>query len=314
MKTPADARAKVDAARELLQRRLELASRGSVPAPPASRLLQRIGLEATIESRFCGETLALLLEKRGEQPLQSLLVVDLSTTGRAAAVWLGHMISMLAPDHPTLSVTFALPGTRRAGRGFLLERHLEGIAEETGLDVALLCGPAAVEGSAPNGEEAAQIRDAFDLVIVLSLAGSAGIEAPWPELPERHWLELADAAVLTFIDPDSLVADLDRFSLLDSGPPRLRVETLDNDQPKLVGRVDVAELDEARKELPHLIETARRHPWRAVAEPKFGSLGTELACPSETAALALIRNHQPRRTLVAGRLRLIATTGGGGHT
>lgn len=311
MKKPPDSRARVEAARELLQTRLERATRGVVPSPPASRLLQRGGLEATIESRFCGETLGLLLETQ-KAPLESLLVVDLSTTGRAAAVWLGHMMAMLAPDHPTLSVTFALPGTRRAGRGFLLERHLEGVAEETGIDVALLCGPASVESSAPSGDEADRLRDAFDLVVVLALAGSAGIEAPWPELPENQWLELADAAVLTFVDPDSLVADLDRFSMLDSGPPRVRVETLARDQPKLVGRVDVEELDDARKELPHLIESARRRPWRAVAEPKRGALGTELACPSETAALELIQNHTPRRTLVAGRLRLIATTGRGG--
>jgi hypothetical protein len=293
-------------ARTLLQSRLDNVARGTIPSPPASRLLQRSGFEAAVEARLCGETLALLLESRSA-PLQSLLVIDLSTTGRAATVWLGNMMTMLAPDHPALRITFTLPGTRRAGRGFLLERYLEGISKDTGLEVSLISGPASIERSAPEGAEALQLRDAFDLIVVLSLAGSAGLEAPWPTLPERGWLALADAAVLTFIDPDSLVGDLDRISLLDSGPPRLRVETLDSATPKLVGRVDVEALDEARRELPLLIETARRRPWRAVAEPKPGTHGTELGCPSETAAITLIEPAKPRRTLTAGRLRLIAT-------
>lgn len=262
-------------------------------------------MESTVELKFCHETLGVILEG-ASQPLRSILIVDLACTGRAATVWLGHALEILSSQEPQPQVTLALPGTRWAGRGQLLTRHLETASASAELDALLLWGPAGIERSAPVDNEIEVIREGFDLIIVLAIGGAAGLGAPWPEHPAQRWLALADASVFGSIDPDSIVGDLLRYQTADPSPVRLRVETLDGEEPHLVGRVDIDDVENARRELPLLIETARRHPWRIVVQPPPGVGGSTLACPSETAARAMIKPLKLRRSLVAGRLRLVA--------
>jgi hypothetical protein len=278
-----------------------------VASAPATALLQQGGLEAAVEAHLCNETLALMLERAAGERL-ALLVVDLAGMGRAATVWLAQALVVLAARSPGARVTLALPGTRPAGRGQLLARHLAEASERVGLEADLVCGPAPAERSAPVDDERDPVREAFDLVLVLALGGSAGIGAPWPDHPGRRWLDLADAAVLSTVDPDSIVGDLERYQAIEPAPARFRVETLDGADPRLAGTVDLDDLERARRELPHLIETARRHPWRVVVEPPSGTPGTPLACPSETAARSMAAPLAVRRTLVAGRLRLVAAS------
>lgn len=276
-----------------------------MPSAPATALLAQGGLEATVEAHLCNETLALALERaQAERP--SLLVVDVATMGRASTVWLAQALALLARDRPGASVTLALPGTRGAGRGQLLARHLAEASARAGLEAEVICGPAPTERSAPAADERDVVGAGFDLVMVLAPGGAAGIGAPWPGHPARRWLELADAAVLASIDPDSLVGDLERCRAVEPAPCRLRVETLDGPEPRLAGAVDLDDLAAARIALPRLIETARRHPWRAVVQPPPGAPGTPLACPSDRAARSMAAPLEVRRTLVAGRLRLVA--------
>lgn len=303
MTSPADPL--LSAAQDQLRRRLLVAGRSSVPTIPAIWWLQRGGLDAIVEQHFCNESLALALDE-AELPPRSLLVVDLSGTGRGAAVWAGRALALLAEHDPAPAVTVALPATRWAGRGQLIERHLEQAAAMAGLTPEVLSGPASAKRSAPKDDERRLVREAFDLIVVLCLGGAAGLDAPWPAHPARPWLELADLAVLSFVDPDSLPGDLPRLTAPPAPPARLRIELLRDAEADLVGELELDDSEETRLQLPLLIETARRHPWRAVITPPDEQPGTALSCPGDTGARAAVTPMHARRVVIAGRTRLVA--------
>ncbi len=330
----------LNAARALLRQRLDRPERSRVPSPPATRLLQIGGLASTVEQRLCDETLGLLLEAGGREPgiehghgngygygygygyekehehehepgpgPSSILVVDLSTVGRATAVWLGRMLPLLAEGDPQPRITLLLPGTRRAGRGRLLGRHVAQVSAEAGVEVELLCGPVSPAAAAPEGSEVEVLRQGFDLILALSLSGSAGLTAPWPSLPGRRWLELAHAAVLSFVDPAALPDDLPRLHALwpaRAEPIRIAAERLDGPEPEALGQLELTDPAQARQELAPLIDEDRALPWRLVVSPPPGRRGTAMACLDDAAARALAAPLIPRRTLGAGRLRLVA--------
>jgi hypothetical protein len=292
-------------AEQLLTRRFAVAGKALVPAPPATRLLQRAGMERAVERHFCNETLGLLLQQC-EQEAPSVLVVDVSGTGQSAVSWLTSALPMFATDYPGAQLVMALSGTRWAGRGRLLARHLEIESEAQGIATKIICGPAWPQRSAPTAEEEETVRDAFDIIVVLALSGAAGLHACWPEHQGHRWLSLADGGVFSFIDPDSIVGDLPWLVHQTPAPLQLRVETLDEEESHLVGQVDASNVERAQHELPQLIEAARRQPWRLVAPAGCAPGGTALAMPSDTVARALVSPLEARRTLVAGRLRLVA--------
>ena len=160
--------------------------------------------------------------------------------------------------------------------------------------------------AAPEQEEAALLRQAFDLVVVVALGGAAGLDASWPKARAAGWLALADAAVLSFLDPDSVLEDLSRLMLVQPHPLRLTVETLDEQEAHLVGHVDLDDSLTARVQLTGLIEEARHYPWRLTANPPPRTAGTPLALPCEMVARGAVTPLRVRRVLGVGRLRLVA--------
>jgi hypothetical protein len=305
--TTSDATA-LETARALLRRRLAESGRAPVPSTPATNLLQIGGLASTVEQRLCDETLALLLDDGGER-ISSLLVVDLSIIGRAATVWLGRVLPLLAERLESPQITLALPATRRAGRGRLLARHLETVSAEAGVEVELLSGPAPLERSAPEAAELELLDRGFDRILALSLSGTAGIRAPWPSHPGRRWLELAHGAVFSFVTPTATLADLPHLCALwpkRRQPPQILVEALDAQGARLEERIDLTDADRASHDLACLLNQERADPWRLVVAPAEGSNGTSLACPNDAACLSMTLPLSPRRTLEAGRLRLVA--------
>jgi hypothetical protein len=237
--------------------------------------------------------------------------------GAAASTGLLRILAARCTDASFVHVAFNTPSR---GIGALIRAGLTRTGAELGIPVEVVAHdrPAWALKAAPR--EVDDLFAGIDVAIVFAPQGAAGLVGD-PEAESRRdpLLERTHLAVLSFPDPEALVADLDRFAAILAEEPgidsvRFWVQAEDASGRRELGHALLADPGDALERLWVLLDNARRHRYRVLVEPMARGLpaGDPLVCPCRTAVQDGLRQVLEIERVVAAGGRILVT-GRGRH-
>ena len=242
-----------------------------------------------MEEFVCGaalrESVAALWESSGVPEAPAVLFIDRrgGKLGGNVAATLIELLSRQAPGASLVYVGFGMPPR---GVGRLLQAMLVRKGTETGVAVNVVSAARAAEEFQPDEAALRALLSGAALVISFAPPGSAAL-LPHDAEQRDAWVTAAHVNVLSFPDPEHVVADLPRLEKVLGHDPgfkhlRLWVQVREAHQWTVAGDCRVGELGDAQAQLWPLIDHAQRLPWRLLMVPEAhdAPVGTPLHCPS----------------------------------
>ncbi|MDD5309494.1 MAG: hypothetical protein PHU25_19430 [Deltaproteobacteria bacterium] len=281
----------------------------------AHRLLASDALERLVPSKLLLETLGAALEARTVPEQTSILVMDRAGGADGAKTTAG-LLPLVSAKRPGARVVHAAFTTPR-GVGILIKGVLSQAAAACGVVAEAIGGDGPVEGLCLSAEDEERLVAGFDLVVTFAPSGAAGLVSREPCGRGDPLLARSHVAVLSYPDPEGLVADLDRLGEAIETEPgldavRFWVEVEDRGAFEALGYATLGEGGDARERLWVLLDNARRRPYRVLVEPMHGGLpaGDPLVCPCRAVIEArLAPDARVVRVVPAGRLLVAVAEG-----
>jgi len=238
------------------------------------------GLLGEAAARFLGEASV------PERPLT--LLMDRLGGGdsvRAAATLIGT-VGEAWPRGSFVHVAFATPPR---GVGALVRANLTRVGAETGVLVDVVAHNRPAEGLRLAARDVESLLGQVNLVVTYAPGGVAGLVGASADRGFDHLLARSHVAVLSFPDPEALVADLASLGQVAAREPgldalRFWVEVEDDGAFRELGHTVLGAGGDAGERLWVLLDNARRHRYRIQIEPMHDGLpaGDSILCPCQT--------------------------------
>jgi hypothetical protein len=276
------------AAASRLSRALQSISRQAATRNrPALRLLGRGDpFDRLVPSRLLEEAVARALIAL--PPDAAPLVAVFDRLGGADGAEAGtSLLRLLADRGPGASLVHAAFNTPPRGLGALIRTGLTRAGAELGIPVEVVAHDGPARALKATAGEAEQLLAGVSLAVIFAPRGAAGLQGDAETGPRRDpLLERSHVAVLSYPDPEFLVADLDRLAAIISGEPgidavRFWVQADTGQGFEELGHALLADPGDARERLWVLLDNARRLRYRVLVEPMLRGLpaGDPLVCP-----------------------------------
>jgi hypothetical protein len=285
---------------------------------PARRLLgQGDPFDRLVPSRLLDEALARALETVPTSSRPVVAVFDRFGGAEGAAASAG-LLPILAGRRPGASFVHVAFNTPARGLGALIRAGLTHAGAELGIPVEVVAHdrPAWALKAAPR--EIDGIFAGIDVSLTFAPQGAAGLAGGAEAGPRRDLLlERSHVAVLSYPDPEALVADLDRLAAIIAEEPgidavRFWVQAEGEGGSGELGHALLADPGDARERLWVLLDNARRRRYRVLVEPMLRGLpaGEPLVCPCRTLIETGLRESLViERIVPAGGQLLVAGRG-----
>lgn len=259
---------------------------------PLRALLRPDLMERVVIAKLLRETVGRALELHSFREGAGMLLLDChggSEGARAAS----SLLPVIQEHLRGTNLVHLSCATKGRGVARLIERMLRALVPGLPATIDVLSTPAAVEEVCDRLE---RLEPQADMTVLLAPLGSAGLSWSFDGFGLGELVASAHASVLTYLDPESLVAALPVLEKdVESGRgfDRLRIDLYvdDDDGSRLLGSTEVGPGGEASQRLWVLIDNARRHRYEARLVPLLS--GQPCAPPL----------HCPCRTLLEQRLR-----------
>jgi hypothetical protein len=281
----------------------------------ARRLLAPDALERLVPSKLLSETLGAALEVRPAPGQPSVLIMDRGGGGDGAKNT-AALLPLVAARWPGARVVHAAFATPR-GVGILIKGVVAEAGAACGIAAEAVGGDGPVEGLRLCASDEESLVGGFDLVVTFAHSGAAGVTTRDLSLQGDPLLARSHAAVLSYPDPEGLVAELDRLEQAIEVEPgldavRFWVEAEDAGEFETLGYTTLGKGGDARERLWVLIDNAKRRRWRALVEPMHNGLpaGDPLVCPCRAVIeTRLAGDARVVRVVPAGRLLVVVAEG-----
>jgi hypothetical protein len=242
-----------------------------------------------VPSRLLEETFARAMEAIEPGPRPLVVAVDRLGGGEGVATS-AALLRILAIRWPGAAFVHVAFNTPARGLGSLIRASLTRAGADAGIPVEVVAHDRPAWALKASPLEADALFEGVDLAIVFASRGAAGLGGDPADGQRRDLLlERSHAVVLSFVDPESLVADLDRFAAALAGEPgmdavRFWVQAEGPDGRGELGHAVLADPGDARERLWVLLDNARRLRYRVLVEPMLHGLpaGDPLLCPCRT--------------------------------
>jgi hypothetical protein len=244
--------------------------------------------ERLVPLRLLGEALGQRLEQATWSRAPLVLFMDRlgGADGIRAATAVIEQIGGRWSGAALVYVSYATP---QRGLGALVRASLTGTGAATGVLVDVVAHRCPADQLRLSDEDARALTAAADLVVTYAPGGVAGIGAGEHEAPPDLLLARSDLAVLSFPDPEAVVADLDGYARIIEDEPgldalRFWVQARTEGGIADLGHAVLGPDGDARERLWVLLDNARRLRYRVLIDPLCDGLpaGTPLVCPCRT--------------------------------
>jgi hypothetical protein len=249
-------------------------------------LLRPDPMERVVTSKLLREAVAKALEHHSFREGANMLLVDClggSEGARAASA----LMPVVEQKLREASLVHLSCGTKGRGVARLIERMLRALVPGLPATIDVLSTPASIEEASPRLGELSSL---IDMLVLMAPLGAAGLTWTSDGLGMGELLRQARVSVLTYPDPESLVAALptmERELSRSKQMASLRVEFHLDTSHGLVslGAAIVGPGGDAGQRLWLLLDNARRHRYVATIVPLGPDdmpCGRALACPCRT--------------------------------
>lgn len=253
------------------------------------RFLRSDPLEQLVPSRLIEEGLEKLLEPRSRTGNPLVLLMDRAGGGDGvrAATNLMPLIGRRWSNVSFVHVAFSTPAR---GVGALIRNSLTKTGAEHGVEVHVVAHNRPFEGLRITQELELLLRDTCDLIMTFAPGGAAGLNLfDSAEKPGDPLLSRSHVAVLSHLDPESLIGEIGFFERLVGTEPaleaiRFRVQIEKDDLFQELGSTVLGDDGDAKDRLWAFVDHARRHRYRILIEPlqKNAPSGSPLICPCQS--------------------------------
>ena len=256
---------------------------------PARRLLAPPDpMDRLVTTKLLGESLGRLLSRAGLPPHPVVLLMDRlgGGDGVKAAQAVIARLSEIRPGAGLVHVAFSTPSR---GLGALLRSTLARAGATSGILVEAVCEPRAAEGLELDEDATRALFDSCDISLTLCPGGAAGL-LPMDGTAEDLLLSSSSSALLSFPDPEALVARLDALraaasAAVDMDEVVIRASSWeDGDWIPVAECVLEGASPDAGERLWQILDNVKRRLYRMDLIPR--ARGKELAplvCPCRTA-------------------------------
>ena len=272
----------------------------------ADPLFRGLLLERKVVTSLVGEAAA----RRAGTPVERVLVIDLMACG--GSIGAVDVIRRIVPSAREVAyIGFGLP--LRGSRG-LVERGIDDLARRSpGPAVRSAFHAGSLLDIVDHGDALERLLGHYDWVLAWGFEGRVGRRGPEPLDPDAFArLALADASVISFLDPAVLASRLPQLALLAGSigqEIRIDVQALVDGRVSHVGDATVPtgpDTEEARLALGRALDAAARFAHRAVLSPcgDLATAGERVECVSEGFARDhLLAGLAVERVVPAGAIR-----------
>ncbi|MBN2714896.1 MAG: hypothetical protein JXX14_03510 [Deltaproteobacteria bacterium] len=237
-----------------------------------TRYLSRIGddLEKVVDTGLLREALAKSLERRPLPPAPVILFMDRRGGGEGVRIS-SDVLALLAQNTQNAQYVHVSFVTPAGGVGTLLRSALARKGAEHGILVDVVAHKRPAEGMRLSVEDANEMVQGCDLVITFAPEGTAGLIFQNDDTRDEL-LARSHISVLSFPDPEHVVADLERYEQIVNERPgfkhvRFWVQIRSGEKWETLGQCVLGSGGDARDRLWILVDNAKRHVYRILAEP-----------------------------------------------
>ena len=227
-------------------------------------------LEKMVDSSLLREAVAKYLEKCPLPASPVIAFMDRRGGGEGVRISsdILEMLSQQTQNAQYVHVSFVTPA---GGVGSLLRGALARKGADCGILVDVVAHKRPAEGMRLSPAEADGLVADCDLVITFAPEGTAGLIFQSDD-GRDELLARSHISVLSFPDPEHVVADLDRYEQIVTERPgfnhiRFWVQTWDDNAWTTLGQCMLGKGGDARQRLWKLVDSAKRHVYRILAEP-----------------------------------------------
>ncbi|MBN2341698.1 MAG: hypothetical protein JXX29_09775 [Deltaproteobacteria bacterium] len=251
---------------------LEAISKESLEKQSKTRHLSRVSdpLEKMVDSSLLREAVAKYLDAYVLPRAPVILFMDRRGGGEGVKISsnLLELISTKYTEAQYIHVSFVTPS---GGVGTLLRSALVRKGAECGVLVEVVAHKRPAEGMQLNGDAVDTLMAGCDLVITYAPEGTAGLIFQSDEAHDEL-LARSHISVLSFPDAEHVVADLPRYEEIIARRPgfnhvRFWVQVKDGDSYSTLGQCTLGSGGDAHERLWVLVDNAKRHVYRVLAEP-----------------------------------------------
>ncbi|MCP4195896.1 MAG: hypothetical protein GY762_01995 [Proteobacteria bacterium] len=253
------------------------------------KFLRSDPLEQLIPNKLIEEGLEKLLNSHNRTGNPLVLLMDRAGGGdgvRAAA----SLMPLIGRRWSNVSFVHVAFSTPARGVGALIRNSLTKTGAEYGVDVHVVAHNRPFEGLEISRRLADQLTDACDLIMTFAPGGAAGLAGPEPSAVQQDvLLRRSHVAVLSYLDPESLISEIGFFDRLVGTEPaleaiRFNVQVEIDNAFQELGTTILGYGGDARDKLWALVDNGRRHRYKILIEPiqKDAPSGSPLLCPCQT--------------------------------
>ena len=285
-------------------------------------LLKTDPLERLIPEKLLFEAVAGHLKQRHD--IEAPLVVLMNRSGHGdGARTVSGLFPLLTKKWKQISLVHVSFSTPSRGLGALVRGVLVKEGAAHGVNVHVVAHNRPVEGLKLSEEDVDELVNDADLVISFASGGGAGLVTPAKMYDADLLLRHSHIGVLSFPDPDGLVADLPLFEKELGREPDLemirfwvQVVTESSGVEDLGFTCLGGAEGDARFRLGPLLDNAKRRPYRVLVEPLSNNLptGDTLVCPCRSVIESSLSQSVRVEKIVPAGSRLIAVTTGLAHS
>jgi hypothetical protein len=257
------------------------------------RLLTADPLERLVPTKLLEEGVGLLMDELAPTDNPVVLFMDRAGGGDGARAAAGLM-PILGKRWPGVSFIHVSFATQSRGLGVLIRGVLMRSGAMNGVAVHVVAHNRPAEGLDLSGEDSNSLLEKCNLVITFAPGGTAGLIDEERNSDVNPLLKRSHLCVLSYPDPEGLVAGLGEFREIIKKDPVLsavnfRVQTLESSSFNDIGSAMLGSDLDITGDLGILLDTAEPHTYRVLMEPLRGdsTVLTPLTCPNEAA----IREH-----------------------
>ncbi len=280
------------------------------------KLLKNDPLEQLVPVKLLLEGLSQLLDtlSQPENPLVLFMDRTGGGDGARAAAELIPLLGKRWPHTSLIHISFATPSQ---GMGTLVRSILTQKGAEHGVSVHVLAHNRPAEGLMLSKDTANEITKHCNLVITFTPGGAAGLHSKKCESALDLLLSRSHLAVLSYPDPESVIAELLTFEQLLGKEPtieaiRFRVQIEIDGVFEDLGTTELSQDGDAKDRLWVLLDNAKRHRYQILIEPIRGELpsGDSLCCPCRSVIETTLHSSSMVDRIVPAGSSLVVKTRG----
>ncbi|MDJ0766169.1 MAG: hypothetical protein QNJ97_24515 [Myxococcota bacterium] len=249
------------------------------------QLLRADPMEQFVLAKLLEESMRKQLDALPDKENPVVLFLDRSGGGEGARAAAGifPLIGAKWPGVSFVHVSFATP---TQGLGILIRNLLAQAGADNRVNVHVVAHNRPAEGIRPTAAEVAEIDQACCFVIVFAPNGSAGLFQMDRGTSEDPFLSHANVAILSYLDPEAILGELDAFGHILSDQNTMHairywVQIAREGTFEDLGVSVLGPNGDAEQRLWALLDNARRYRYQVLIEPLKGDLpaGDPLLCP-----------------------------------